>query len=105
MNLREALARAIRIARKNQGLSQEDFVVVSSRTYMSALERGLKSPTVDKLDQLGHAMGVSAAAVLCLAYGLLDRRNPEARIEAIAAEAARLFAEYKASPEYRRRAK
>ena len=52
MNLRQSLATAIRTVRKNKGLTQEDFGVVSSRTYLSSLERGLKSPTVDKLEEI-----------------------------------------------------
>lgn len=39
-----SLAMALKTVRKARGLCQEAFSDVSSRTYMSALERDLKSP-------------------------------------------------------------
>ena len=45
-------------------LTQEDFSDVSSRTYLSTLERGLKSPTIDKLDEGGAAVGIHPATIL-----------------------------------------
>src|SRR3546814_6110336 len=47
-----SLVAAIRTIRKARGLSQEAFSDVSSRTYMSSLERDLKSPTLHKLTAL-----------------------------------------------------
>ena len=52
-----SLAKALKTVRKARGLSQEAFSDVSSRTYMSTLERDLKSPTLHKLAELcpdGH---------------------------------------------------
>ena len=72
MNLRIALAKAIRSARKKKNLTQEDFGIVSSRTYLSTLERGLKSPTIDKLDEICNTMGVHPAAVVLAAYAAMD---------------------------------
>lgn len=45
-------------------MSQDDFTAVSSRTFVSSMERGLKSPTVQKLSELAGAMGMDPAAVL-----------------------------------------
>lgn len=79
MNLRQSLATAIRMARKNKGLTQEDFGVVSSRTYLSSLERGLKSPTVDKLEEIAGVLDVHPATILLMAYAIqtqpLDRER------------------------------
>ena len=50
---KHSLATAIRTVRKARGLSQEAFSDVSSRTYMSTLERDLKSPTLHKLTDAG----------------------------------------------------
>ena len=47
-----SLAKALKTVRKARGLSQEAFSDVSSRTYMSTLERDLKSPTLNKLAEL-----------------------------------------------------
>lgn len=79
MNLRQSLATAIRTVRKHKGLTQEDFGVVSSRTYMSSLERGLKSPTVDKLEEIAGVLNVHPATILLMAYAIqaqpLDREG------------------------------
>jgi len=53
-------------------LTQEDFGLVSSRTYLSTLERGLKSTTLDKLDEIARVMAVHPAALVLLAYSILD---------------------------------
>lgn len=91
MNLRQSLATAIRTVRKNKGLTQEDFGVVSSRTYLSSLERGLKSPTVDKLEQIAGVLDVHPATLLLMAYAInlrpLDR---EGLIDEIASETSSL---------------
>jgi transcriptional regulator with XRE-family HTH domain len=68
MNLKEGLGVALRAIRKHKGLSQEDFSDVSGRTYMSALERGMYSPTVDKLDELASVMGVHPVTLLVASY-------------------------------------
>lgn len=76
---------ALKVVRKARGLSQEAFSDVSSRTYMSSLERGLKSPTLSKVAELCEVMGVHPLTLLALAYGgdakgvdkLLDRVRRE----------------------------
>lgn len=70
MNLRQSLATAIRVTRKSKGLTQEDFAVVSSRTYLSSLERGLKSPTLDKIDEISKVLKIHPAAVVLMAYAM-----------------------------------
>jgi transcriptional regulator with XRE-family HTH domain len=53
---------------KARGLSQEAFADVSSRTYLSSLERDLKSPTLNKLTELCEVMEVHPLTLLTLAY-------------------------------------
>ena len=65
---KHSLATAIRTVRKARGLSQEAFSDVSSRTYMSSLERDLKSPTMHKLAELCEVMEVHPLTLLTLAY-------------------------------------
>ena len=65
---KHSLATAIRTIRKARGLSQEAFSDVSSRTYMSSLERDLKSPTLHKLTELCEVMEVHPLTLLTLAY-------------------------------------
>ena len=68
MAAKHSLATAIRTVRKARGLSQEAFSDVSSRTYMSSLERDLKSPTMHKLTELCEVMDVHPLTLLMLAY-------------------------------------
>ncbi|MFU2600884.1 helix-turn-helix domain-containing protein [Pseudomonas aeruginosa] len=68
MAAKPSLATAIRTVRKARGLSQEAFSEVSSRTYMSSLERGQKSPTMHKLTELCEVMEVHPLTLLTLAY-------------------------------------
>ena len=63
-----SLAKALKTVRKARGLSQEAFSDVSSRTYMSSLERDQKSPTVHKLTELCEVMDVHPLTLLTLAY-------------------------------------
>ena len=68
MAARYSLAKALKTVRKARGLSQEAFSDVSSRTYMSSLERDLKSPTMHKLTELCEVMDVHPLTLLMLAY-------------------------------------
>lgn len=63
-----SLARALKAVRKARGLSQEAFSEVSICTYMSTLERDLKSPTLSKLAELCEVMEVHPLTLLTLAY-------------------------------------
>lgn len=63
-----SLAKALKTVRKARGLSQEAFSDVSSRTYLSTLERDLKSPTISKLAELCEVMDVHPLTLLTLAY-------------------------------------
>lgn len=68
MEAKHSLATALKTVRKARGLSQEAFSEVSSRTYMSSLERDLKSPTLNKLAELCEVMQVHPVTLLALAY-------------------------------------
>ena len=62
------IAKAMRLVRLSKGLTQEDFSLVSSRTYMSSLERGIKSPTLGKLEAIAERLGVHPMTLLAIAY-------------------------------------
>ena len=55
-------------ARKSRQLTQEDFSVVSSRTYLSSLERGIKAPTITKIDEIAKVIGVHPLSLIAYAY-------------------------------------
>lgn len=68
MPSKRSLPAALKMARKARGLSQEAFAEVSSRTYMSTLERGLKSPTLNKLTAISQVLAVHPLTLLMLSY-------------------------------------
>jgi transcriptional regulator with XRE-family HTH domain len=80
---------ALRTLRKSRGLSQEAFSEVSSRTYMSSLERGLKNPTLSKVDELCEVMQVHPLTLLALTYGL-DAKGADKLLARVQRELAEL---------------
>lgn len=68
MDIQKSFGNALRIIRKARNLSQEDFSDVSSRTYISSLERGIKSPTIEKVQALAARMEVHPLSLLAIAY-------------------------------------
>ena len=77
MAAKHTLSEALKTIRKARGLSQEAFSDVSSRTYMSSLERDLKSPTLNKLAELCEVMEVHPLTLLTLAYADDDAQRAE----------------------------
>ncbi len=57
---------ALRSLREAAGKTQEDFSSVG-RTYLSELERGLKTPTLDTIVRLANELGVNPARLVELA--------------------------------------
>lgn len=68
MPSKRSLPAALKMARKARGLSQEAFAEVSSRTYMSTLERGMKSPTLNKLTAISEVLAIHPLTLLMLSY-------------------------------------
>lgn len=86
MAAQHSLAEALKTVRKARGLSQEAFSGVSSRTYMSTLERDLKSPTMSKLAELCEVMEVHPITLLTLAYGGQDPAEANRLLELVQQE-------------------
>lgn len=78
-SVRSDFGRALRRARSATGTTQEAFDVVSSRTYVSALERGVKSPTLPKVDDLAAVMELHPLTLLVLSY-LRTKQSSEAAL-------------------------
>lgn len=66
MDIREVLARNLRIYRQERGLSQEELAHRAGidRTYISALERSVYAASIDVVDRLAVALDVEAADLL-----------------------------------------
>jgi transcriptional regulator with XRE-family HTH domain len=66
MELREVFAQNLRHFRRQRGLSQEALAAEAGidRTYVSALERGVYSATVDMIEKLATVLSVSPHSLL-----------------------------------------
>lgn len=92
MTSKNSFPAALKTVRKACGLSQEAFSDVSSRTYMSSLERGLKSPTLSKVAELCEVMDVHPLTLLTLAYGGDNNKRMGEVIERVRRELAAIQA-------------
>ncbi len=66
----QKFGKALRKARQAAGLSQEELAERAGlhRTYISQLERGLKSPTLDIIDRLATSVGSTTPKLVELAF-------------------------------------
>jgi transcriptional regulator with XRE-family HTH domain len=90
MELQIAFGQALRRQRRAKGLSQEAFTTVSSRTYLSQLERGLKNPTLDKVEELATTMGIHPLTLLTECFSIKDGAEIEEIFAKITLELASL---------------
>lgn len=67
-HFQNSFSEALKAARNARGLSQEAFSLASSRTYVSTLERGLKTPTLKKVDELAEVLDIHPLTLLALSY-------------------------------------
>lgn len=68
MDTKLAFAKSLKELRKLKGITQEDFSEASSRTYISMIERGLRCPTLEKIDEFAGVLGIHPLALLCHTY-------------------------------------
>lgn len=68
MKQRNQFGTAFKAVRLARGLTQEDFALYSGRTYISELERGIKQPTLQKIDDLVAPLEVHPLTLIALAY-------------------------------------
>ena len=61
-------ARALKVARKFRDIPQEGFSNSISRTYVSALERELKSPTLRKIEAISEVLQLHPMTLVALSY-------------------------------------
>ena len=61
MDVRKKFGKRLRALREERGWSQEEFADRAGlhRTYVSAVERGIRNPTLSVLDRLADAFGIS----------------------------------------------
>lgn len=66
MSLKSSFAVVLRALRSKRNISQRDFADTTIRTYLSKLEAGRSSVTLDKLEQLSERLGLTPLALLAL---------------------------------------
>lgn len=69
MSIKTAVATVLKAMRKARGLSQKDLAEVSSRTYVSKLERGQSSPTLEMMATLSAPLGLSPLTLVAVTIG------------------------------------
>lgn len=76
--LAQAFGAVLREVRKERELSQEDLGFESGyhRTYVSLLERGLKSPSLQTIFELARALDIPASELLARVERTI-RRKPK----------------------------
>jgi len=59
--IEQSFANVLRYLRNEQGLTQEDFSFKAGlhRTYVSQLERGLKSPSLKTIQKIARVLDIS----------------------------------------------
>ncbi|MBU4636275.1 helix-turn-helix domain-containing protein [Pseudomonas chlororaphis] len=70
MELKYAFGKALREIRMSKDLSQES--IGASQSYVSDVERGLKTPSIEKLDEFASNIGVHPVTILAKSYLLKD---------------------------------
>jgi len=66
MTLKASFASVLRALRSKRNITQRDFADTTSRTYLSKLELGKSSITLDKLDQISRRLNLSPLTLLTL---------------------------------------
>jgi len=74
MSLKSSFAIVLRALRSQRKITQRDFGD-TSRTFLSKLEGGKSSLTLDKLEQVSQRLGVSSLTLLTLTLGLESGRS------------------------------
>jgi len=75
MEITEAFAAALKRIRLKKGLTQEDFGIVSSRTYISSLERGTKKVSLEKACELALHMGVHPLSLFAECFLIQEKSD------------------------------
>lgn len=72
MELKYAFGMALKTRRQQRKLTQEDFSDVSSRTYLSTLERGQKCPTLEKVVELASVLQIHPLTLIAESFVVLE---------------------------------
>lgn len=71
-SLNQAFGTILAAYRQLEGLTQEDFEGAAHRTYVSELERGLKSPTLETISRLADRLNIHPTELVAQTFALLQ---------------------------------
>ena len=81
MSLRIAYASALRFLRKRSEVSQQHLAPAANPSYVSRLESGSRSVTLDVSQELAKALNVDPLTLLVLAYAAERNQTPQEVME------------------------
>lgn len=90
MTLKTSFASVLRALRSKRNITQRDFADTTSRTYLSKLELGKSSITLDKLDQVSRRLELSPLTLLTLTLSEDTGKPPSELISKLQLEIADL---------------
>lgn len=90
MTLKTSFASVLRALRSKRNISQRDFADTTSRTYLSKLELGKSSITLDKLEQISSRLELSPLTLLTLTLSQDTGRTPVELMSTLTEELAEL---------------
>lgn len=90
MSLKVAFASVLKAIRTARGLSQSKLAEVSSRTYISKLERGQCSPTLEMISALSTPLSLSPLTLVALTIGTESGQSIRALVDRLERELSEL---------------
>ncbi|WP_349975383.1 helix-turn-helix transcriptional regulator [Pseudomonas sp. WHRI 8519] len=90
MTLKASFASVLRALRSKRNITQRDFADTTSRTYLSKLELGKSSITLDKLDQVSRRLELSPLTLLTLTLSEETGKPPSELVSKLQLEIAGL---------------
>ncbi|WP_016972295.1 helix-turn-helix domain-containing protein [Pseudomonas tolaasii] len=92
MSLKTGFATVLKAMRVSRGLTQKHMADTTSRTYMSKLEQGRSSPTIDKLTAISGALGLSPLTLFTLTLSVESGQTVKTLLQHLEADIADLEA-------------
>ncbi|QXI30963.1 helix-turn-helix domain-containing protein [Pseudomonas vanderleydeniana] len=90
MSLKATFAAVLKALRATRGLSQKKLAEVSSRTYISKLERGQCCPTLEMISALSVPLNVSPLTLMAVTLGAQTGESIKVLVSRIEQEATEL---------------
>jgi len=90
MSVKTAIAAVLKAMRRARGLSQNNLAEVSSRTYVSKLERAQSSPALEMMTTLSAPLNISPLTLVAITIGTETKQPISSLIKLVEDEIADL---------------